>query len=135
MSGSPRSAADSRWTRMPTPRWVARTGRRAFTPRRRNSTVFRRIGEYGKSKFRVRRYGSSGPVYLERKDKNGDKVHKSRVSVPTAELRELLDGTCDPHGRAAGFATKSATATAPPVCRITYDRVAYLGKRRRRGSR
>ena len=33
----------------------------------RNYDVFRRQGSYGRSKYRVRRYGSADVVYLERK--------------------------------------------------------------------
>ena len=89
--------------------------------------VFRRIGEYGKSKFRVRRYGSSDTTYLERKDKNGDRVHKLRVSVPSTELaRHLTNGSVDSWS-GNWFRDEIARRRLLPVCGITYDRMAYLG--------
>lgn len=89
--------------------------------------VFRRIGEYGKSKFRVRRYGSGGPVFLERKDKDGDKVHKARVSVPAADLHDLSTGRANPHWPGGWFRDEITRRQLAPICRISYDRVAYLG--------
>lgn len=89
--------------------------------------VFRRVGKYGNSKLRVRRYGSSGPLFLERKDKSGDKVRKSRVSVPPAELALL--GKPDSSGEWIGkwFHDELRNRRLAPVCRISYDRIAYLG--------
>jgi hypothetical protein len=89
--------------------------------------VFRRVGEYGRSKFRVRRYGSAGPVFLERKDKNGDKVRKCRASVPPTDLA-ILSAKHPPKDWVGGwFGDQIGQRRLAPVCRITYDRVAYLG--------
>jgi VTC domain len=89
--------------------------------------VFRRIGEYGKSKFRVRRYGSNGAAYLERKDKKGDRVHKSRVSVPSTELAGHLSNGAIKSWPGGWFRDEIARRRLAPVCGITYDRMAYLG--------
>jgi hypothetical protein len=89
--------------------------------------VFRRIGEYGNTKFRVRRYGSAGPVFLERKDKTGDKVHKTRVSVPTFDLAVLAGDRGRDSWAGQWFHGEIAGRRLAPVCRISYDRVAYLG--------
>ena len=89
--------------------------------------VFRRVGEYGKSKFRVRRYGHEGPVFLERKDKNGDKVHKSRVSVMTPELSILTRPGSPADWTGEWFQNDIIRLRLAPVCRISYERVAYLG--------
>ena len=89
--------------------------------------VFRRTGEFARSKFRVRRYGHNGPVFVERKDKNGDKVRKCRVSVPTADLA-ILAAPVAPASWAGGWFHHELTRRRlAPVCRITYERVAYLG--------
>jgi hypothetical protein len=89
--------------------------------------VFRRVGDYGKSKFRVRRYGHDGPVFLERKDKNGDRVHKSRISVITSELA-ILTRLGSPDDWAGGwFHADIGRRRLAPVCRISYERVAYFG--------
>ena len=89
--------------------------------------VFRRAGEFARSKFRVRRYGHNGPVFVERKDKNGDKVRKCRVSVPTADLA-IMAAPVAPTSWAGGWFHHELTRRRlVPVCRITYERVAYLG--------
>jgi hypothetical protein len=89
--------------------------------------VFRRAGEFARSKFRVRRYGHNGPVYVERKDKNGAKVRKSRVSVPTADLA-ILAAPVTPSSWAGGwFHHELMRRKLAPVCRISYERMAYLG--------
>lgn len=89
--------------------------------------VFRRIGNYGRSKLRVRRYGQNGPVFLEQKDKDGDKVRKCRVSVPTPDLA-ILARAGSPNGWAGDwFHQRLAVRSLVPVCRVTYERVAYFG--------
>lgn len=89
--------------------------------------VFRRLGEYGNTKFRVRRYGSDGPVFLERKDKTGDKVHKTRVPVPSLDLAVLAAGQERESWAGQWFRGEITGRRLGPVCRISYDRVAYLG--------
>ena len=89
--------------------------------------VFRRVGDYGKSKFRIRRYGSAGPVYLERKDKDGDKVHKSRVSVHMTELASFSERLAATQGPGGWFRDATIQRRLAPICRISYDRVAYVG--------
>ena len=89
--------------------------------------VFRRVGEFGRSKYRVRRYGQAGPAFLERKDKNGDRVRKCRVPVPADDL-SVLAAPGAPAGWPGGWFHQQLTIRRlGPVCRITYDRVAYLG--------
>src|SRR4051812_33873941 len=51
-----------------------------------NFDVFYRNEGYDRDKFRVRRYGVSGPVFVERKTKNGDKVRKHRVRIDPNEV-------------------------------------------------
>jgi hypothetical protein len=89
--------------------------------------VFRRVGDYGRSKFRVRRYGAGGPVFVERKDKNGDKVRKCRASVPASDLTILAHGAAPTDWVGGWFHQQLAARRLAPVCRITYERVAYLG--------
>src|SRR5262245_3399496 len=48
--------------------------------------VFHRTGVSAASKLRVRRYGTAGSVFLERKDKDGDRVRKCRSAVAHPEL-------------------------------------------------
>jgi hypothetical protein len=89
--------------------------------------VFRGIGEYANTKFRIRQYGSTGPVFLERKDKAGDKVHKTRIQVPELDLR-VLDSNQEYRTWAGQwFHDEISRRRLKPVCRISYERIAYLG--------
>jgi hypothetical protein len=89
--------------------------------------VFRRVGGFGNTKFRVRRYGSGEEAYLERKEKTGDKVHKTRVSVPMTDLALLAGDQGQRSGSGQWFHSEIASRRLAPVCRISYDRIAYLG--------
>lgn len=89
--------------------------------------VLHRSKGYAKSKFRVRRYGSGGPVFLERKDKSGDKVRKVRASVPAGELDGLATVETPADWAGHWFHRQLTTRNLRPVCRITYDRVAFMG--------
>lgn len=89
--------------------------------------VFRRCGEFARTKFRVRRYGHTGPVFVERKDKSGDKVRKCRASVAMDELGLLADEAVPTSWSGGWFHHELCERKLAPVCRITYERVAYLG--------
>ena len=89
--------------------------------------VFHRVGEFARSKFRVRRYGQEGPAFLERKDKTGDRVRKFRVSVPTADLAVLTAPGAPANWPGDWFHHQLSLRQLRPVCRIGYDRIAYLG--------
>jgi hypothetical protein len=88
--------------------------------------VFRRNGGHAGTKFRARRYGSSGPVFLERKEKDGDRVWKCRATVAAPELARLARPAA---GDWVGewFHTQVAERGLAPVCRIAYERVALMG--------
>src|SRR5438309_574820 len=51
--------------------------------------VFHRRGSYGRSKYRVRRYGQSAELFFERKLKTRDLVSKRRSIVDARELPRL----------------------------------------------
>src|SRR5436309_7902429 len=53
--------------------------------------VFHRRGSFGRSKYRIRRYGVSGVVFLERKLKTRGLVSKRRTIVGLDELQRLND--------------------------------------------
>src|SRR5881398_2238795 len=53
--------------------------------------VFHRRGSFGRSKYRIRRYGVSGDVFLERKLKTRGLVSKRRTIVGLDELQRLND--------------------------------------------
>jgi hypothetical protein len=89
--------------------------------------VLRRTGDYATSKCRVRRYGAAGPVFLERKDKDGNRVRKCRATVPADDLA-ILSRRHAPDGWVGEwFHRQLAERELAPVCRITYERVAFMG--------
>ena len=78
--------------------------------------VARRVNGFKVHKHRVRRYGAEPVVHLERKSKQGGRVWKHRTAVP-------LDRLDAPHW----FAHEVADLNLKPVCRLSYDRTAFVG--------
>ena len=90
--------------------------------------VFRRVGEFGNTKFRVRRYGSVGPCLsgTEGQDTATRSTrHGCRYQWRTWLFSRVIEDNV--RVRASGFTPKSRSRRLAPVCRITYDRIAYLG--------
>lgn len=92
-----------------------------------NFDVFYRTDGYDRDKFRVRRYGADGPVFVERKTKNGDKVRKHRARVNPDDVIELAAGELNGEWAGEWFHSQLLQKQLKPVCRIAYERVAYLG--------
>ena len=89
--------------------------------------VYRRRPAVAGCKYRVRRYGDGGPMFVEQKIKNGDRVRKRRSPLDAKFLAAAIGGE-PPHGWAGHwFRHGVAERKLRPVCRIAYDRVAYLG--------
>lgn len=89
--------------------------------------VFYRTDGYDRDKFRVRRYGHDGPVFVERKTKNGEKVRKHRSRVNPAEILELAQPSLNGEWAGEWFHSQLLEKRLKPVCRVAYERVAYLG--------
>lgn len=89
--------------------------------------VFRRTPGYDRDKFRVRRYGSSGPVFVERKTRGGDKVRKCRARIDPARVAGLAAPALDCEWAGGWFHREVLDKRLRPVCRIAYERVAYTG--------
>lgn len=88
--------------------------------------VFQRRGSYGRSKFRVRRYGESEQVFLERKLKTRGLVSKRRSLVPIGQLAWLArDGAASRWG-GRWYARRLKLRALHPVCQIAYDRTARV---------
>lgn len=89
--------------------------------------VYRRKGSYGRSKYRVRRYGVSDVAFLERKLRTRSLLSKRRSIVPLTELARLDAGLIE-LGDWPGlwFATRLAARRLSPVCQVTYDRTARV---------
>lgn len=92
-----------------------------------NFDVFYRTDGYDRDKFRVRRYGADGPVFVEQKTKNGDKVRKHRSRINPADVGELAAAQLNGEWAGEWFHSHLLQKQLKPVCRIAYERVAYLG--------
>lgn len=94
--------------------------------------VYLRWGSYGRSKYRVRRYGSSDVVFLERKLRTRALLSKRRSIVALDELPLLeMDALSQPLAGLAGwpgawFASRLAMRRLGPVCQVTYERTARV---------
>ncbi len=88
--------------------------------------VYHRRGSYGRSKYRVRRYGEAAEVFLERKLKTRDLVCKRRSTVDAGELPRLA-GT-DPRRGWAGhwFHRRILARELELVCQVAYRRTALV---------
>src|SRR5687768_14198043 len=88
--------------------------------------VYRRNGSYGRSKFRVRKYGESEQVFLERKLKTRGLVTKRRSLVAVNELERLISE--QPTSKWAGtwYHRRLLLRKLQPICQIAYDRTARV---------
>jgi len=89
--------------------------------------VFYRTEGYNRDKFRVRRYGVTGPVFVERKTKNGEKVRKHRSKIDAKEVPDLAAPSLNGEWAGEWFHSQLLEQRLAPVCRVAYERVAYLG--------
>jgi hypothetical protein len=88
--------------------------------------VFRRHGSYGRSKYRIRRYGESDSVFLERKMRTSRVLSKRRTPVHCNDLLKLADGH---NGRAwAGtwFGERLKIRRFSPAIQVSYHRTARI---------
>ena len=92
-----------------------------------NFDVFYRTEGYDRDKFRVRRYGVTGPVFVERKTKNGEKVRKHRSKIDAQEVPDLAAPALNGEWASEWFHSQLIEKQLAPVCRVAYERVAYLG--------
>jgi hypothetical protein len=87
--------------------------------------VFHRRGSYGRSKFRVRRYGDEPRVFLERKLRTGSRLAKRRTDIPIETLHLLK--TLEAGGNdTRWFRERVSIRQLAPVCRVSYQRTARL---------
>jgi len=89
--------------------------------------VYHRRGSYGRSKFRVRRYGSSDIVFLERKFRTNRLLAKRRTTVPIAELEHLAASVPEPGWPGYWFHRRVLLRRLDPLVQMSYDRIARVG--------
>ena len=89
--------------------------------------VFHRRGSYGRSKYRIRRYGVSDVVFFERKLRTRDLLVKRRTAAGIHELPRLSfiggDETWPPNW----FHQRLQVRNLAPICRVAYHRTARVG--------
>jgi hypothetical protein len=92
--------------------------------------VYHRARELGGAKYRVRRYGGAGPLFLEKKVRKGNRVRKQRVEVGNA-----ANLPCVMPPSAAWFSDEVAALAMRPVCVLSYRRTAFISRDERRNFR
>ncbi len=90
--------------------------------------IYQRLGDEPGTKFRVRRYGEEGEVWLERKRRRGDRVRKLRAKWPLADLTTLLDGRGSPRQWPRRFQDAVRGRDLAPVLLVVYPRSAFSGE-------
>jgi len=88
--------------------------------------VFHRRGSFGRSKYRIRRYGASEVAYLERKLKTRGLVSKRRTVVGLAELQRLADAEPDRCWIGHWYQQRLLARRLTPICQISYRRIARV---------
>ena len=88
--------------------------------------VFHRRGSYGRSKYRIRRYGASDTTFLERKRRTSQLLNKRRATVATDDLPALFD-TATGSSSLRWFLDRVTHRRLAPVCQVSYRRHALVG--------
>lgn len=88
--------------------------------------VYHRRGSYGRSKYRIRRYGDSPTVFLERKFRTERLLAKRRTTVPLEILPELQDAAMEPGWVGHWFHQRLHLRRLHPLMQLSYDRVARV---------
>lgn len=86
--------------------------------------VFHRRRSFGRSKYRIRRYGSDGMVFLERKMREPAALAKRRTHVSLASVPLVWDAEVDRAWPGHWFAQRVAARRLRPVCQVSYHRLA-----------
>ena len=89
--------------------------------------VFHRRGSYGKSKYRVRRYGTSQIMFLERKFRTDRMLIKRRTTAALADFDRIEGGRPDPDWYGYWFHRRLIARRLQPLVQVAYVRTARLG--------
>jgi hypothetical protein len=90
--------------------------------------VFHRRGSYGRSKYRIRRYGFSDVMFLERKFRTERLLAKRRTIVPVTEFDHLDAPDPNPEWAGFWFHRRIKLRRLVPLVQLSYDRTARLGQ-------
>lgn len=88
--------------------------------------VFHRRGSYGRAKYRVRRYGSSDVVFLERKLRKPGLLIKRRTIAPIDTLPRVQSADGQPDWDGEWFQRRLHVRSLKPSCQVSYHRMARL---------
>lgn len=88
--------------------------------------VFAQNGSFGRTKYRIRRYGPSQIAFLERKLKTRGLVTKRRAAVELDELARLNEPEVEPGWPGFWFHQRLLARRLRPVCQIGYRRTARV---------
>ena len=89
--------------------------------------VYHRRGSYGRSKFRIRRYGSAEVVFLERKFRTHRLLAKRRTTVPIHEMDHLAAPAPREDWPGYWFHRRVLLRRLSPLIQMSYDRTARVG--------
>jgi len=89
--------------------------------------VYHRRGSYGRSKFRIRRYGEADIVFLERKFRTNRLLAKRRTTVPIAEMDHLAGPAPDRSWPGYWFHRRVMLRRLDPLIQMSYHRTARVG--------
>jgi len=87
--------------------------------------VARRVGDLRRERFRIRREGDGETVLLERKTKRGDQARMRSDAIALHDLPRLATSDLDPEWPGRRFHRHVIEHGLRPVCRVTFDRVAF----------
>ena len=88
--------------------------------------VFHRRGSFGRSKYRIRRYGENGVAFLERKLKTRGLLTKRRSVVELHELQRLAGAEAERDWAGYWFLQRLLARRLKPACQISYRRTARV---------
>ena len=88
--------------------------------------VFHRRGSYGRAKYRVRRYGASDVVFLERKLRKPGLLIKRRTIASLDSLRLLQAPDPKPGWDGEWFHRRLQLRRLSPSCQVSYHRMARV---------
>ena len=89
--------------------------------------VFRRRGSFGKSKYRVRRYGTSPIMFLERKFRTDRVLIKRRTTAALEDFGRIEGNEPDPAWYGYWFHRRLVARQLKPLVQVSYVRTARLG--------
>lgn len=89
--------------------------------------VYRRIGSYRRSKYRIRRYGQAPVTFLERKLRTATLLSKRRTTIPVEDLSILSSPPVPTTWGGSWFAERLAARKLSPVAQVSYHRHARVG--------